>query len=281
MLRPSFLKGQWYPGTEADCREAIEAHAATAKPTQGPYRGLIGPHAGWTYSGDAAGRAYAWLRAAEPDPDLVVVFGSHRGPNGPSTVFCDEGWDTPLGALRTAVTLATQVRIDLGLREEPVVPSHPDNAVELHLPFVRYFFPRAELLMCGVAASDEAIAIGKRVGELVLDAKRRAVFVGSTDLTHYGPNYGFEPAGQGEKAVRWVREKNDRELIDLVLAQDSAAVVRHGTEKQSACCPGAVAASLAAIAAYGGRATPQLIDHTLSYDVRPDASFVGYAGILL
>jgi MEMO1 family protein len=281
MNRPSFLAGQWYPGTETACRKAIEGHAATAKVEQGPYRGLIGPHAGWFFSGNAAGQAYAWLSAARPAPDLVVIFGSHRGPHGPNTVFCADGWETPVGVLKTAVPLAAEIKQALGLKEEPVSPSHPDNAVELHLPFVRHFFPEAELLMLGVAAADEALGIGDEVGRLVRDRRRDAVFVGSTDLTHYGPNYGFAPAGHGEAGVRWVRETNDRGFIDAVLAGAPAAVVRHGVDEQSACCPGAVAATMSAIQAYGATAAPKLVDNYLSYDIQPGSSFVGYAAILL
>jgi AmmeMemoRadiSam system protein B len=257
----------------------VQGHAADAQPEQGSWRGLIGPHAGWAFSGDAAGRTYPWLAASHSEAELVVMFGSHRGPRGPNTVFRQQGWDTPLGPLETPESLADRVAEDLGLGEEPAAPAHPDNAVELHLPFVRFFFPHAEMLMLAVAAGESALEIGARVGALVKD--RDAVFVGSTDLTHYGPNYGFEPVGRGEAAVDWVRTINDRGFIDAVLAGDAAHVVHHGTAHQSACCSGAVAAAMEAVRAYQGETDPRLVDHYLSYDVRPDASFVGYAGLVL
>ena len=160
MRRPALLAGQWYPGSASACRQAIEAHARDAKPEQGPYRGLIGPHAGWSYSGDAAARTYGWLARAQPEVDLVVVFGSHRGPEGPNTVFRGEAWETPLGDLASHQELAERLAAELQLRDEPAQPHHADNGVELHLPFVRYFFPAAKLLMLGPAASRDAITIG-------------------------------------------------------------------------------------------------------------------------
>lgn len=282
--RPAFLAGRWYPGDERGCRAAIARHgddAAVDEDVAGAYRALVGPHAGWAYSGDAAGRAYRWLSAARPDPDLVVLFGSHRGPNGPNTVFVADGWQTPLGTLQTAAPLAGQVRAALGLDEEPVAPARPDNAVELHLPFVRAFFPRAELLMLGVAASEDALRIGRVVGEIVRGAGREAVVVGSTDLSHYGASYGFAPRGSGPEAVRWVREDNDRGFLDAVLGDDPRRAVAHATANASACCPGAVAATMEAVRAMDGACAPRLVDHYLSCDVRPSASFVGYAGLVL
>jgi AmmeMemoRadiSam system protein B len=179
----------------------------------------------------------------------------------------------------TARDLAQRVASELDLQEEPVEPSRPDNAVELHLPFVRYFFPAAEMLMLGVAAGHSALEIGERIGALCVG--RNTVFVGSTDLTHYGPNYGFEPAGRGADALAWVRNENDKGLIDRILQGDARAVLEHGNQHQSACCPGAVAATMRAVAAYGGESTARLVDHYLSYDVQPGSSFVGYAGIVL
>ncbi len=250
-------------------------------PVQAPYRGLIAPHAGFTYSGHTAAHAYAWLAQAAGSVDLVVIFGSHRGPHGPNTVFTAAGWDTPLGPLTTAMPLAAQLQRDLKLAEEPVQPRHPDNAVELHLPFVRHFFPQAELLMLGVAAGTSALTIGQEVGDAVRRAGINAVFAGSTDLTHYGPNYDFAPAGKGLAAVEWVRNQNDRGVIDATLNRNATQVLAHAEQHQSACCAGAVAATIQALGAYGAQAPATLVEHTLSYDIVPNASFVGYAGIVL
>lgn len=250
-------------------------------PVQAPYRGVIAPHAGFTYSGHTAAHAYAWLAQAAGSVDLVVVFGSHRGPHGPNTVFTAAGWDTPLGPLATAIPLATQLQRDLKLAEEPVQPHHPDNAVELHLPFVRHFFPKAELLMLGVAAATSALTLGREVGHAVKRAGINAVFAGSTDLTHYGPNYDFAPAGSGPAAVEWVRNQNDHGFIEATLSRDAAAVLADADQHQSACCAGAVAATLKALDAYGATGPATLVEHTLSYDIQPHPSFVGYAGIVL
>jgi AmmeMemoRadiSam system protein B len=281
MRRSAYLAGAWYPGDERGCREAIESHAAEAQPEQGAWRGIIGPHAGWFFSGDAAARSYRWLAEAQPDVDLVVVIGSHRGSRGPNTVFRGAAWETPVGDLVTAIPLANRAASELQLSDEPVNPARPDNAVELHLPFVRHFFPEAEMLMVGIEASPRAVELGETIGKLVAETAENPVFGGSTDLTHYGPNYGFAPAGRGPKAVDWVRNDNDKGFIDAILGRDLAGVVRHANDNQSACCPGAVAATQAAVAAWGGTEMPRLVDHYLSYDVQPGASFVGYAGIVL
>ncbi len=282
-MRPAYLAGQWYPGSADACREAIEAHAEQTDITPRSWRGLIAPHAGWAYSGDCAGRGYRQLFDAAPkDVDLVVVFGSHRGPDGPNTIFLGDAWDTPLGAIETDASLASDAARTLGFAEEPEhVRGRPDNAVELHLPFVRFFWPRARLLMLGVEASPRAMSTGARIGQLALEAGRQAVFIGSTDLTHYGANYGWAPKGSGAHAVRWVRDVNDAAFLDALLRDRPEAAAQHAIEERSACCPGATVAAIEAARAYAGAVAPTLVDHYSSYDVRPAASFVGYASLVL
>lgn len=279
-VRRTFLAGQWYPAGPAPCREAIATYAEGVVPTRG-YCGLIGPHAGWAYSGQTAARGYATLATDSDAIELVVVFGSHRGAFGPNTIFRGEAWDTPLGRISNAKDIVAQIAEPLSLDDEPLSPRQPDNAVELHLPFVRYFFPRAELLMLGVAAAPVAMEIGEHTGARVRQSGRRAVFIGSTDLTHYGPNYDFAPHGTGEEAVTWVRHENDRGFVEAILQQNAAGVLDHADMHHSACCPGAVAATLAALRAYGHELKPKLVEHTLSCDVHPSPSFVGYASVVL
>src|SRR5690606_16720779 len=108
--------------------------------------------------------------------------------------------------------------------------------------------------------------------------ERDAVIVGSTDLTHYGPAYGSTPVGSGPDAALRPREENDTGSITAVEARDARGALEHALANQSACCPGAVAATLGAI---GERAAPLLVEHTLSSDVRPAESFVGYASFVL
>lgn len=280
-LRPAYLAGHWYPDKADACLAAIASYAGQAAPQQsGRFRGIMAPHAGWSYSGPAAAQAYkhlAWLR----DADVAVVFGSHRAIYGPNTVFRGIGWDTPLGVVESALDLADVLARELRLEDEPLLPRSPDNGIELHLPFVRHFFPEAKLLALGVAAGAAAAEIGAKTGALCRERGRRAVFVGSTDLTHYGPNYGFAPQGYGSDAISWVRTDNDKAFIDCVLKKDVDGLLAHANQMQSACCPGAVAATLTALEAYGHRGEPQLITHYLSCDVQPSSSFVGYASIVI
>jgi AmmeMemoRadiSam system protein B len=131
-----------------------------------------------------------------------------------------------------------------------------------------------------------AVQLGKQIGGIIAETKdKHIVCIASTDLTHYGPGYGFCPAGAGADGLRWAKEVNDREFIDLALKMEAFKLQERAIETGNACGPGAAAAAVAA-AAKLGRTKGVLLGHTHSNEVmkakfgRSSSDSVGYAGIV-
>ena len=158
-------------------------------------------------------------------------------------------------------------------------PSSGDNTIEVQLTMVKYFFPEAKLLSLRSPASLRAKELGEAVADISRTEGISIVTVGSTDLTHYGPNYGFLAKGVGPSAVEWVKKENDKGFIDRSLKMEIEDLLKHAQENDSACSPGAAASAVAACKVLGAK-KGLLIDYYTSYDILPDDSFVGYAGIL-
>jgi len=279
-LRHPAFAGSWYPDDDRACRQQIEAFLTedferTELPRRA--RAVVVPHAGWFYSGAIACRMIQALQE-ETGPDVVVLFGMHMHPTQ-RPVMMDHGtWETPLGNLPVAENLARYLSERVAFTIEAPETPNRDNTIELQLPFVRYFFGETPILPIGVPPSPEALVIAKTVVEgaqsLGLDLK----IVGSTDLTHYGPNYGFTRHGQGATAATWVKETNDRRFIDAALGLNPDAVIAEALRHQNACCAGAVAATIQGALGLGA-SEGTLMAYTTSYDKIPGDSFVGYAGI--
>ena len=188
----------------------------------------------------------------------------------------DDAWETPLGNLTLATEFYAPLAKRLTLREE----SPGDNTIEVQLPLVKYFFPQAKLLALRAPHSDTAIELGQAVAAVAKELKVSILVFGSTDLTHYGPNYGWSPKGYGPEAVKWVKEVNDKKFIDQALKLDGPGMLKTAQADQSACSAGGAVAAVAAAKADGARKAA-LIDYYTSYDVMPGDSFVGYAGVVL
>jgi hypothetical protein len=88
--------------------------------------------------------------------------------------------------------------------------------------------------------------------------------------------------GTGRKALQWVRDENDRNMIELMLRGDAEKVVPEAAYNHNACGSGAIAALLGYVRRRG-RSEGVLLEYTTSWDVLPDRdteTFVGYAGVV-
>lgn len=275
--RERMLPVGWYPASAAACKAEIERFIAGTAPLPSGttvYGGIV-PHAGWGFSGKAAARVF-YLAAQVIQPQVVCVFGGHLGGNSPPLLVSDEAWETPLGDLALATEFYAPLAKRLTLREE-----YPgDNTIEVQIPFVKYFFPQAKALALRSPQSATAIELGKAVVAVAQELKVSILAFGSTDLTHYGPNYGFAPHGYGPGAVQWVKEVNDKKFIDAALKLDGAEMLKTAAANQNACSPGGAVTAVAAAKAEGAHKAA-LVDYYTSYDIMPGDSFVGYAGIVL
>ena len=278
--RKPVFSGSWYPSGAAECEKEIArflADTTMACPGRN-ITGCIVPHAGWYFSGSIAANVIHCLNNDTP-PDVIVIFGMHLHPSSPPHIMVEGACDTPFGELPIAEEVASDLAEQFNFRVETADDYTPDNTIELQLPFIKYMFDRVKIVPVGVPPTDLSIAIGKAAAEIARKHDALVKIIGSTDLTHYGSNYGFSPKGPGYKAHEWVRSENDRSIIDAMLRMDADEVLMQAERKHNACCSGAVAAAITASQILGSEKAESIV-YTTSYEKSPGESFVGYAGVI-
>jgi hypothetical protein len=156
----------------------------------------------------------------------------------------------------------------------------------VQVPFVQHLFAGAKILPIIVPPIVQAVSLGTKVGDIIgREHSKRIVCIGSTDLTHYGPRYGFVPMGTGSEALAWASTVNDQRFIDLALKLQARELLAGAAENCNACGPGAAAAAIAA-AKQLGKTEGLLLAHTNSNDVMlremetASLDSVGYAAIV-
>jgi MEMO1 family protein len=288
-VRSPVFAGQFYPADAERCSAEVAAYLKPADVVESPkpWIGAIVPHAGWICSGAVAGRGIATLAATRPEIDVVIVFGAvHTVADYPlAALDSHQAWRLPPGECRLADELGRTLAGDQKyFAVEPRLHAR-EHAIEVELPFVQKAWPGVPVLPIEVPLTPLAVEIGRRTAKHVAALGLRAVFLASTDFTHYGPNYRFTPAGLGLSAIHWAME-NDRRLIRIVEAMQAEQVMPEVESRYSACGGGAIAATMAAcreMSATAGR----VIWHTNSYETlmdvapQPAENSVGYAAILL
>jgi len=266
-LRESFLPAPWYPRNSAEISRFLSGTA------RGKGIAAIAPHAGWRYSGKIAARAVGSLGGTI---ETLIVIGGHLPAGSPPLFAMEDAVDTPLGPMTINAALRSALLKKIGGKED----RYPDNTVEVLLPMARFFFPDASLLWLRLPAELPSFDAGKAIAAAAEDAGCAAAVLASTDLTHYGSNYGFTPKGTGPDALRWMREVNDRHFIDAVESGSPADVLERAEMDSSSCSAGAVLGAMG-FAAAKGLGAARLLEYGTSADGADDEVdfFVGYAAM--
>jgi MEMO1 family protein len=266
------LPNNWYPDNPDDIYDFISNSIQKTK-SKGNYAvAAVVPHAGWYFSGSIAVNTIADLKK---NPDIVIITGGHLGPGSGIYYAPEKVFETPLGDIVSEQNILKKLKEKFRLQED----LSTDNTVEIHTPIIKYFFPESTLLWLRVGSGQESIELGKALYNIINKTSIETVVIGSTDLTHYGSNFSFQPMGEGIEAVEWVKNVNDKKIVDQMIEMDCKKVLKSANNNFAACSAGG-AVSAIEFAKLSGVKTGKLIEYASSYDTVKSESFVGYAGIV-
>ena len=149
----------------------------------------IAPHAGWEFSGSLALQVISCIATGM---DTIVIIGGHLASSDGIMIYTEDAFETPLGL----VEADRELREGLGKRFHLAEDAETDNTVEIQLSLVRFAAPKARVVGLRAPPSTLAEKLGECIAETASLLGRHVAVLGSTDLTHYGPGYGFTPAGR-------------------------------------------------------------------------------------
>lgn len=238
-------------------------------------------------SGSLAAGVFGQI-SRQRQPTVAVVFGAIHVPlYGPNAYLYPSGaWNTPIGQVGVEERVSKRICDRAQMLDCDPEAHDREHSIEVEVPFIQHLLPKCQIVPIMVPVNEHAAGLGSAVGQACRDYGVDAIFLASTDLTHYGPSYGFTTHGVGPEGLTWAKDVNDRRMIELILAMREGDAVHEALANHNACGPGAVAATIAACKAYGARGAT-LLEHTTSYEVlrdryrEPARDAVGYAGIVL
>jgi hypothetical protein len=234
-VRPPAVAGSWYPGDTTALGRYLDRLLAAAKPVEGSgkIRALIAPHAGYMYSGASAAEVYRALQGASYR--RVLVLGpSHHSPFYGLSIADVDAYETPLGRIPfDRGTVATLRKSDLVIADP--YAHRQEHSIEMQLPLLqRALAPGWQLvpvLVGGLMEEDYARA-ADLLRPLVDDT---TLVVVSSDFTHYGPRFAYQPFPLDE-AIADQLERLDKGALAPILAKDAEGFLTYQQETGITVC---------------------------------------------
>jgi AmmeMemoRadiSam system protein B len=208
MIRNPMHAGTFYPRFEQQIKRQIEGWISNAVTPLSSERalGVILPHAGYMYSGECATLGLYSISHENID-SFIILHPSHQANYFDFSVSPYQQYVNPLGTLDFDMELYNKIAPEAD-QNIPLILHQEEHSMEIQLPILNYFFPKAKILP--IMFGNQIPAVAKRLAEILYEtiysSTKRIVILCSSDLSHY-------------HRAR-IAEEMDSELIKNVIAID-------------------------------------------------------------
>lgn len=220
-VRKSPLAGAWYPADREALQRQLDGFLAEAgEPVPpGEILALVSPHAGYKFCGRTAAHGFAFVKGKEFS--RVIILGvNHRAPLKGICVSIYDAYQTPLGKVPVDRVVCDKLAKNALFRTAPQLEDD-EHSVEMQIPFLQATVKNLKIvpLIVGTLSADEYRQAAEAIRQFVDD---KTLVVASSDFTHYGARFGFEPF-KGEKKLKERIRELDEGAIQEILKGDAAA----------------------------------------------------------
>jgi AmmeMemoRadiSam system protein B len=222
-------------------------------------RGLIVPHAGYSYSGPTAAYAYHALReellatTSNPTPSpirhILVLHPSHHAYLDNCVVSGAQEIQTPLGSLSIANDLRQEI-LALSTSSHPFTimnqtTDENEHSGEMQYPYICKILQDTHRLgnapssvsvlpiMCGALNPSQEEEYGKILAPII--ARLDVLTVVSTDFCHWGQRFRYQPTSSGKEIFEHIQAM-DRQGMDHIELQQPGAFVKYLQQTRNTIC---------------------------------------------
>jgi len=281
-IRNPVVAGTFYPYDPEELKRVIENFMEKVDVKRKTVLGVVSPHAGYIYCGKTAALIYKMISTGF---DTVVLIGPNHSGLGVGVATSFGSWKTPLGSVKSDDEFVNEIIKDSLILED--FKSHSrEHSIEVQLPWLQYRFQDFKIvpitinpIYFDVKTCQE---IGIKIADVAKKLYRKVLVVASSDFTHYGSMYGYQPfKGIPPQIIKKIKEM-DMEVINQIEKLNPEEMIRICDEKRLTICGyGGIAAMLFAAKALGAT-KGELIDYSTSFDVSKNTdAIVGYAGMAI
>lgn len=216
-IRRSVIAGTWYPGSASALTSTINGFmsAVDEKPLEGELKGLISPHAGYSYSGSVAAHAYKQLEGSAY-PTVVVISPLHQLYGGRFLVTSKRYYETPLGLVEVDADLVEELDDEIGI---DFLEQDKEHSLEIQLPFLQHML--GEFNLVPVMMGDQRLPGCQELSTALVKVlgDEEALLVASSDLAHL---YDYQEVIAHDRVVQKYVNDFDPEGLAASLAKEEA-----------------------------------------------------------
>ena len=184
--RRAVFAGQFYPAQPDTLRNELKKLFEKACPKQHDnVIAIISPHAGYVYSGKAAGSAFNQIDKTKKYEHIFVITSSHRVAFEGASIYYIGNYLTPLGTVKVDTELSKTLVDAYSFFTYRHDAHAQEHSLEVQLPFLQYILENDFKIVPIVIGSQSVNTVGKIADALYPYFNSNNLFVISSDFSHY------------------------------------------------------------------------------------------------
>lgn len=232
-VRPAAVAGAFYPGGPSELNQVLDAFLAPKTAKIGQIRAVVAPHAGYRYSGEVAGSAFANL-TGKSYKTVWLLGPSHQTSFSGVSVPDYTHYQTPLGEIKVSDIVQDLIEEK---HFKTVSNAHQqEHALEVELPFLQKTLGDFEIVPM-IFGNQTTVGQIKEIASILKKYySSEILIVISCDFTHYGPNYGYVPFIENsqeqikeidDQVMEYLLNYQTEELLDYL---ETTAITNDGSQ---------------------------------------------------
>jgi len=226
MVREAVVSGTFYDSDTQILKEQIEssfkskfgAGALPAKRTNEKIKGVIVPHAGYSFSAACASWAYKEIAESNISGTFLLLGPNHFGYGSGISI---EDWRTPLGLIKTDKDIIRGIKENTNLSINESCHER-EHSIEVQLPMLQHtnldMIEKIRIIPIAVSNDIDYVKLASDLKNYLDSINKKITIIVSSDFTHYGKNYNYLPFTTD--VPKRITEL-DKGAIDLILDKDS------------------------------------------------------------
>ncbi len=246
-IRRTMYAGSWYDADPDRLKLQLEQFLSNAQPLidgksvsmltdhnppiEQPVLAVVAPHAGYQFSGQAAAYAYKLLQGQKVKRAFLLGPSHHVGFHGaalPMQVI----FQTPFGDLEVDKDLIEELK-SYPIFSKAAEVHRVEHSLEMQLPFVRAVLGDVRIvpIVIGVLSDESDI---RQLAEILKGfVSKDDMVVVSSDFTHYGPRYDYQPF---KSDIKENVRKLDSQAFQILSRKDVEEFLKFESETKDTIC---------------------------------------------
>ncbi len=205
--RQAAFAGTWYEADSKKLRSQLSNYLSRAKESlqqkpiesgfisnfapSSPLLAIVSPHAGYMFSGQTADFAYEQAKQQKPKRIFLLGPSHYVGFDG-AVLPTENVFATPLGDLIVDKDVVQELS-DFPLFRQSSEVHRREHSLEMQLPFIRETFGDVKIVPIIVGSLSDEMDVQLMAQILRRYLRQDDLIVVSSDFTHFGPRYDYEP----------------------------------------------------------------------------------------